>query len=94
MIYLASPYSHPDADVRQARHDLAVEAAIAIMQDIGEAVFSPIAHSHYMHEWSNGTIGGNWEQTVGLIGNPYRASRGIRVNTRILWVTSERADRE
>jgi hypothetical protein len=45
MIYLASPYSHPDAFVRERRFQAACEVAARLMQD-GHHVFSPIAHSH------------------------------------------------
>lgn len=45
MIYLASPYSHPDPAVKQQRFDAACKAAGKLMID-GECVFSPIAHSH------------------------------------------------
>jgi hypothetical protein len=45
MIYLASPYSHPDPEVRQARHDAACRCAARLMAG-GQVVFSPIAHSH------------------------------------------------
>ena len=45
MIYLASPYSHPDEAVRHARYCAACRAAGAILRT-GLAVFSPIAHSH------------------------------------------------
>ena len=62
MIYLASPYMHADPEVKRARHDAAVRAAIRIMAETGEAVFSPIAHSHLMHVWSDGKIGGDWRQ--------------------------------
>ncbi len=62
VIYLASPYMHANEAVRQERHDAAVHAAIRIMAETGEAVFSPIAHSHYMHLWSAGKIGGDWRQ--------------------------------
>ena len=43
--YLASPYSHPDEDVRLERYEAACRAAARLM-DQGEVVFSPIAHSH------------------------------------------------
>lgn len=43
--YLASPYSHPDAEVRAARFDRVVREAARLMQR-GECVFCPIAHSH------------------------------------------------
>ncbi len=44
-IYLASPYSHPRADVRHQRWMLACRAAAYLMRE-GHIVFSPIAHSH------------------------------------------------
>ena len=45
MIYLASPYSHPDPAVREHRFDEACRAAAAFTK-FGQYVFSPIAHSH------------------------------------------------
>lgn len=45
MIYLACPYSHPDPAVREARFRVA-NAAAAVLMGRGEAVFSPISHSH------------------------------------------------
>ena len=45
MIYLASPYSHPDPAVREDRFRAACLAAAALLRQ-GHAVFSPIAHSH------------------------------------------------
>jgi len=45
LIYLASPYSHEDPDVRKWRFCRAVDAAAELMHD-GYLVFSPIAHSH------------------------------------------------
>ena len=45
MIYLASPYSHPDESVRQARFEAACRAAADLVRQ-GLVVFSPIAHSH------------------------------------------------
>ena len=60
MIYLASPYSHPDPRVRQERYEAAVAYAAAMWRE-GRTVFSPIAHSHpialLMPEG-----GGTWEQ--------------------------------
>ena len=43
--YLASPYSHPDPEVRQDRFERAVVAAGKLMRR-GRTVFCPIAHSH------------------------------------------------
>jgi hypothetical protein len=45
MIYLASPYSHPDPDVMLARFEAACRHAALLMR-LGHIVFSPIAHSH------------------------------------------------
>jgi len=45
MIYLASPYSHPERSVREARFQTVCKCAAAFMRN-GHHVFSPIAHSH------------------------------------------------
>jgi len=65
MIYISSPYTHPDMTVRQARHDLACAYTACLMQRGKEAI-SPIAHSHalalvhelphdinYWHKWNH-----------------------------------------
>ena len=44
-IYLASPYSDPDPDLREHRFRAACEKA-GILMAAGHIVFSPIAHSH------------------------------------------------
>lgn len=45
LIYLASPYSHPDPAVREGRFHEACKMAAVLMRE-GYLVFSPIAHSH------------------------------------------------
>lgn len=45
LIYLASPYSHPDRAVMDERFEAACRAAASLMSQ-GLHVFSPIAHSH------------------------------------------------
>ena len=45
MIYLASPYSHPDPEVREQRFKEVCRIAGDLMRN-GALVFSPIAHSH------------------------------------------------
>lgn len=45
MIYLASPYSHPDPAIREARFRAVCLHAARMVVD-GLMVFSPIAHSH------------------------------------------------
>jgi hypothetical protein len=61
MIYLASPYSHPDAAVRDARFKEACRAAAAMMRR-GELVFSPIAHGHPLTEFGLPGDWGYWER--------------------------------
>lgn len=45
LTYLASPYSHPDPDVREVRYIAACRAAAKLMLK-GVPAFSPIAHTH------------------------------------------------
>jgi len=45
LIYLASPYSHPEESVREDRFQAACEASGGLMKK-GYRVFSPIAHTH------------------------------------------------
>jgi nucleoside 2-deoxyribosyltransferase len=49
MIYLASPYSHPDPAVREERFHAACHAVAALLL-AGEPAISPIAHSHPLVE--------------------------------------------
>jgi len=44
-LYLASPYSAPDPEIRETRYQLA-EHATAILLRVGVAVYSPIVHCH------------------------------------------------
>lgn len=45
LIYLACPYSHPDAEIRNSRVELASLVAAKLMQQ-GTPVYSPITHGH------------------------------------------------
>lgn len=45
MIYLASPYSHPDPAIRQQRYETVCCAAAQLMAE-GHHIFSPIAMTH------------------------------------------------
>lgn len=58
MIYLASPYSHPDIDVRVWRFEQVAYAAAHLMGE-GHLVFSPITHSHPIAICG---ISGAWER--------------------------------
>lgn len=56
MIYLASPYSHPDARVREERFRQACVATAELLR-LGHVVFSPIVHSHPLCEFG---LPGDW----------------------------------
>jgi len=45
MIYLASPYSDPDVEVRERRFEAVCRAAAELIRS-GKSVYSPIAHTH------------------------------------------------
>ena len=45
LIYLASPYSHPDPEVRQQRFETVCFVAANLMRE-GKHIYSPIAHTH------------------------------------------------
>lgn len=45
LIYLASPYSHPDEAVREERYDQASATTAHFLRE-GRLVYSPIAHTH------------------------------------------------
>lgn len=49
MVYLASPYSSPDASVQLERYNLAVKATGYLM-NAGFIVYSPIVHNHMLAE--------------------------------------------
>lgn len=61
MIYLASPYSHPNPCVREDRFHAACQAAAALIHH-GATVFSPIAHSHPIALHGAPTDWSFWEQ--------------------------------
>lgn len=53
LIYLASPYSHEDGSVVEARYSSCLKAAARIMETTDLLVFSPILHSHHIERnWS------------------------------------------
>ena len=51
-IYLACPYTHEDAAVRQLRAERATRAAALLMQ-FGDWVFSPITYGHAVAQYMN-----------------------------------------
>jgi hypothetical protein len=58
LVYQASPYSHPDPAVREARFQEVCRAAAHLMR-AGLHVFSPIAHTHPIS--LAGKLPGDWE---------------------------------
>ena len=50
LIYLASPYSHPNPATRQLRFDMVCEFAARLASD-GKIVFCPIAHTHPLEKY-------------------------------------------
>ena len=63
MLYLASPWSHPDPFVRHQRYTDALRATIALFRS-GRTVYSPIIYSHQLHGAGVGTTGAfaEWEE--------------------------------
>jgi hypothetical protein len=62
LIYLASPYSHPDKIIEQARFEIVCQVAAKMMAE-GKYVLSPIAHTHPIA--LAGKLPGNWEYWEG-----------------------------
>ena len=57
MIYLASPYSHPDALVREARFEAACRATAELVRD-GHGVFAPVVQGHSLVRFG---VPGDWK---------------------------------
>ncbi len=47
LVYLATPYSHPDESVRVTRWREVTRIAAQLMRD-GQLIYSPISHTHHM----------------------------------------------
>jgi Domain of unknown function (DUF1937) len=61
MIYLASPYSHPDPLVCKARFDAACRATADLIR-AGKTVFSPIVHGHPLVHFGLATDWTFWQR--------------------------------
>lgn len=48
MIYLASPYSHPEPDVMECRYEVVMRITARLIVDAKLIVYSPIVHCHVM----------------------------------------------
>lgn len=93
MIYLASPYSHPDKVIRERRFHQVCRAAADLIRS-GEVVFSPIAHSHVIAAHG---LPSNWQfwerldwkqlawckEVVVLMLDGWRESEGVQREIRI-----------
>jgi hypothetical protein len=93
MIYLASPYTHPDFEVREWRFQEACRATAALLR-AGLVVFSPIAHSHPIAKYGMPTNWGFWSRVdreylsrsdvLAVLTLPgWRASVGVRAEIQI-----------
>lgn len=93
MIYLASPYSHPDPAIRQARFDAACRAAATLIR-AGHAVISPVVQGHPLAAFGLPTDWQFWEtldrqqlarcdEVVVLTLAGWRESVGVQTEIRI-----------
>ena len=93
MIYLASPYSHPDPAVREQRFRAACRVVAALLR-AGHVVFSPIVHCHVLVEHGLPTDWAFWrhvdrehlkrcDEVVVLMLDGWNRSVGVRVEIRI-----------
>lgn len=58
LVYLACPYSHVSPRIRQFRFEEVTKAAGMLIRNYGWNVFSPITHSHPLHELAG--LQGDW----------------------------------
>ena len=93
MIYLASPYSHPDPGIREQRFRTACRAAAQLMR-AGQPVFSPVAHGHPIAVFGLPTDWRYWEpldrrhiatcdELAVLMLDGWRDSHGVQAEIRI-----------
>jgi hypothetical protein len=60
MIYLASPYTHPDPAIRQQRFNAACCAAATLVLN-GQLVYAPVVHGHPLAPYYVPTDWAFWE---------------------------------
>jgi len=96
LVYLACPYSHSCPDVRQSRFNAANRAAVYLIEREGANVFSPITHSHPLHDLG---LNGDWSfwerfdreylalshKLVILTVRDWRESTGVLAERKIAW---------
>ena len=86
MIYLASPYSHPDPAVEAFRFEAVCQASADLMLS-GHTIVSPIAHSHPIYV-RRPDVGGSFEQWYDLDRTLISASDELWVLTLDGWQES------
>jgi hypothetical protein len=59
LTYLASPYTHSNPAVSEARYRVVTKVAAALIRFKRWNVFSPITHSHPLHQIGN--LAGDWQ---------------------------------
>jgi len=93
VIYLACPYSHPDASIRQQRFEAACAATAALMR-AGYRVFAPVVHGHPLTQhglpgdWSFWEGHARWHlercsEVVVLMLDGWDASEGVQAEIEI-----------
>lgn len=86
MIYLAGPYSHPEATVRHKRYEQLTAKTAELMLE-GHVVFSPITHGHAVAEAHDLPTDFTWweQQCLGML----RHASKVIVLTLDGWVQSK-----
>ena len=102
MIYLASPYSHPDPLVRQGRFDVACRAAARLIS-AGRPVIAPVVQGHPLVRFG---VRGDWsfwaplareyiarcDEVVVLQLDGWRESEGVRAEMALARELGKRVD--
>jgi hypothetical protein len=102
MIYLASPYSHPDPLVRQARFEAACRAAAELV-NAGHAVIAPVVQGHPLVRYG---VPGDWafweplareylarcDKLVVLQLDGWRESQGVQAELALARALGKRVD--
>jgi len=85
LTYLATPYSHPDAPVREQRYRAACAIA-AVLTARGDLVYSPVAHGHGIA--LSGSLPVTWEHWKRLDLRMLRACDSLTVACVTGWENS------
>lgn len=87
LVYLASPYSHPDSDVKLQRYKLTTKLSATIMQIYEDVlIFNPITHTHNIAVL--GGFSGGWERWAEFDLRIIDACDELWVHTMVGWQES------